>query len=203
MSINESDIELLETYLDGQMGLSEAEGLWRRLSVEKDLAAALVDLRAQREIRMAVWQSMEPSEPAAAALADRVNRSIHARTFWEYARRGVSYAVAAAACIVLGVQIGRMGPGGGTSGLAAGPAQQSAAQEVSMADHPSHGAFQVAIRDPNGNVIATPRFDTRQEAIDFVADLSSAQSRTASPAVESSERQNLGQNVVPASDEQF
>jgi hypothetical protein len=76
-------------------------------------------------------------------------------------------------------------------------------QTASAADDSSRGAFQVAIRDPSGNVIATPRFDTKQEAIDFVSALNTEQTRTAPAAVETPERRDMGQNVVPASDEQF
>jgi hypothetical protein len=205
MSMNDSDLELLETYLDGQMPLADAEGLWRRLSVEKELAAALVDLRAQRELRLAVWQGMEPSESEAAALTRRVSRAMRGRTTWEYARRGLSYAVAAAACIIVGFQVGRTGGGGNSGPVLAQAASQSSQVHLASADDSSKlGAFQVAIRDQSGDVIATPRFATRQEAVDFVGDLNAMQSRSAAPTtVEMPERHDAGANVVPVSDEQF
>ena len=37
MAMNDSDIELLHAYLDGELPVAECEGLWRRLAIEKDL----------------------------------------------------------------------------------------------------------------------------------------------------------------------
>jgi anti-sigma factor RsiW len=48
--MNRRDLELLSSYLDGQLGLSDSARLERRLSSDPDLRAVLEDLRAARGV---------------------------------------------------------------------------------------------------------------------------------------------------------
>src|SRR5437879_4444882 len=72
MRLAEDDLELLETYLDGALGVVEVEALRHRLESESELSAALEELRGQRALRQAVWQSIEPDQATADRLAWRV-----------------------------------------------------------------------------------------------------------------------------------
>jgi len=65
MPVNDNDIELLDTYLDGELPVDQCEALWRRFSDEPELALELERCRADRTIRQTVFASMEPSELAA------------------------------------------------------------------------------------------------------------------------------------------
>jgi anti-sigma factor RsiW len=198
MPLLETDFELLETYLDGQLPMSEAEGLWQRLASDKELAATLADVRAQRAIRKSVWTDMEPDDAQAMVVSRRISSAMRRQRIWDIAQRGLTYASAAAACAFVGFRIGWMShavPAGNS--LAQGP-NPSNVQNVAMNDTSTAAPVQVAIHDQNGNLIGAPRFNTRQEAMDFVNALNATQT-VASPL----ERRDPSNNVVPASDEQF
>src|SRR4051812_1334391 len=119
MTTSETDLELLEMYLDGALERDEAETLQHRLRAEPQLSAALEDLRSQRALRQTLWQSNEPDQATADRLTWRIRGAIAAeqkqpaiapkRTWntWQFARFGS----AAAACIVLGFAIGWVGRG--------------------------------------------------------------------------------------------
>jgi hypothetical protein len=192
----ESDFELLESYLDGELAVSESEGLWRRLAAEPALAAALDELRAQRTGRLALFESLEPTDQAADALCDRIDRSVRRRRNLEWTHQALRYVTAAAACIVVGFGVGWVERGNGLQG---GPGQTTPVQQVIASNQNNApggniGAVPVAIRDVNGNVIAVPQFDSVQQATQFIDDLKTSQTRAQS--------RDLGSNVVPVSDEQ-
>jgi anti-sigma factor RsiW len=197
MPISDTDLEMLETYLDGQLPLPLAEDLWRRLSQEPELSAEMDELRAQRAVRQAIWQSMEPDDVAADAMVRRVSSSIRSRRFMQQAQRWLTVAVAAAACVVVGFQLGWIEHGNGIIG--ASPAH--GVQQVAQTPQAAH-AYQVAIKDQNGNLIGTQRFDTQQDAVNFVNFLNTPQTAQ-SPTVTPMGRPNPGENIVPAADEQF
>jgi len=198
MPMDETDFELLETYLDGQLPMSDAEGLWQRLATDKEMSAALTDLRAQRALRNAIWTQMEPDDAAALAVSRRVSTAMRRQRIMDIGQRGLFYLSAAAACAFVGFRVGWMANAAplGNS-VAQGPAP-SGAQNVAMVNSATAAPVQVAIHDQNGNLIGAPRFNTRQEAMDFVNALNATQV-AASPL----ERREPGSNVVPASDEQF
>ena len=203
----DSDLDLLETYLDGDLPVSEAEGLWRRLAVEPELIAVLDELRAQRSMRMAAWTSMEPTEQAALALKQRVAGSVRRQRTLDWAYRGARYFTAAAACIVVGFGVGWGAHGAGNAGIgqntqnvqsiASGGngTQGNVMPGVATSGGNNTGGYPVAIHDTNGNLIGEPRFDSPQDATQFINALNGLQ--TKSPP------HDLGANVVPVSVEQF
>jgi anti-sigma factor RsiW len=185
--VNETDLELLETYLDGELPMSEAEGLWRRLAVEPELSAELDQLRADRADRALVWAKHEPDDAAAEAVSDRVSAAVHRRRWIEGIRRTLVYATSAAACIVVGFQIGwfERGP------MMAAPMAQSGLASAQSAGVP------VVIRDVNGNVIGTPVFASQRDVGQFYRDVNDLQQ------VSPQQDRESNQNVVPVSVEQY
>src|SRR5215207_3961398 len=76
MQLTENDLELLETYLDGELSTDEAAALRERVGASEELSGALEMLRAERATRGVVWRSFEPSALEVDRLADRLERSI-------------------------------------------------------------------------------------------------------------------------------
>jgi len=175
--MNETDLELLETYLDGELPMSEAEGLWRRLAIERELSAELDRLRASRASRIEIWGSGEPTDLETAIFVNQVKNIIRKRHGLETVRRALIYVTAAAACIAIGFNIGWVAHVPGPASVA-----QSASPDLSA----------VAIHDTNGNLVGVQRFATPQEASDFARDLNTSPQS----------QRDLGQNIVPASDDQ-
>ena len=60
MAVSEQDLELLETYLDGELSGSEVDALIDRLRTDPALATAMETAKAERQVRMAIWTSCEP-----------------------------------------------------------------------------------------------------------------------------------------------
>jgi anti-sigma factor RsiW len=177
MTVSELDLEILETYLDGELPMSEAEGLWRRLAAEPELSAALDELRASRAIRMSTWESAEPTDLETVVLVNRVKSAVRRRRGLEGVRRVLVFATAAAACIAIGFNIGWLAHVPGPSTV---PATD---QDLTT----------VAIHDTNGNLLGTQKFNSAPEAHEFVHYLNA----------QSQEQRDPSQNVVPVSDEQF
>src|SRR5690349_663987 len=107
--LSEQDLEQLEAYVDGELSTSDEDALRARLAAEPILAEAMRRVRADRDIRMAVWKGYEPDEAAVARLIARIDASVDRTTNWAYTLRNLKRVSAAAACIVLGVLIGRVG----------------------------------------------------------------------------------------------
>jgi hypothetical protein len=187
MPIADADLELLETYLDGALPMPDAEGLWRRLAMDGDFAAALEDLRVQRAVRQVVWQQAEPGETEAAAVANRVASALRRRRVFDIVNRSLSYAVAAAACVMIGFHFG---------GLQQVVAPSSGALQQSSTVPNMTVSYPLALRDPSGRLISVQNFNTPQERDQFISNVDSQ------PGPASSQR-DLSNNVVPVSDEQF
>jgi anti-sigma factor RsiW len=183
--VSDTDLELLETYLDGELPMSEAEGLWRRLAKEPELSAELDQLRADRATRSSMWESCEPDEDAARLIVGRVSASVARRRWVEGLRRSMVRVAAAAACILIGVQIGWMEHH---------PEQATQGQQLMSQVSPA--GLLVPIHDDRGNIIGVPVFQSPQEASQFTRDVNALQTQP-QPEHESN------QNVVPASDEQY
>src|SRR4051812_42070648 len=107
MSVSETDLELLETYLDDQLSAEEGDALRRRLASEPALVAAMDQLRQERELRRDVYASMESDRGT-----DHVVRAVRAAATREIVRGGrmriLRQVSAAAACLVVGLLGGWM-----------------------------------------------------------------------------------------------
>src|SRR4051812_43662603 len=108
MSMTDQDLELLEAYVDGELSGADEEELRRRLDAEPALAAALETLRAEAHVRSQVWKGYEPDEAAVRRLISRVDASVDRNTIWAHRLSKIRTYGSAAACIVVGVLIGRV-----------------------------------------------------------------------------------------------
>jgi anti-sigma factor RsiW len=187
MAVNDNDIELLDSYLDGELPMSECEGLWRRLAVEPELAAELDRLRADAATRQIVYSSLEPADDILASLQRNILKSARKESLRATYNRYVRRFATIAACLLFGVSIGWWGnatyptfahgwltPGGNSSMASAGNTLLGVAPVTSVPAAP-HGKFIVNIRDGSGQVIATQQFNTYDEAKQFVDDYAKSQ----------------------------
>jgi len=192
--VNEQDIELLESYLDGSLEAGAAEGVRARLDAEAGLRAGLDELRAEREARRGYFLAQEPEPAALERFLARVNEAIReaempverpARRLVPVWLRPAKYAVAAAACIALGLLIRPM--------VESKPAGKQLANDPNTnrtVDVRPVAMYEVTLRDQAGVVIAVQRFESMEKAQEFAGDLSRWQSR--------SERLAAGKFVVTA-----
>ena len=196
--IPSDDLETLEAHLDGALIPLEAEALGRRLAAEPALAEALDRLRAQRDVRRAVWASYEPDEPAANFAAATVLAAAVREERW---RRSVSIArraTAAAAVVVLAFAAGW---------AARGTVSPGPQQTIRTGDpHPfntsgggsGNESFPVALTDEHGNIIAVQHFNDAAKAREFAEDVGRWQSPTPRPATAPSVAPS---SLTPVSDE--
>ncbi len=82
MPVNDSDLELLHAYLDGELPTAECEGLWRRLASERELKTELDQLRADSSLRSMAWNSLEPDDRTMVRLEANIMRATSAKTSW-------------------------------------------------------------------------------------------------------------------------
>src|SRR3989442_11288579 len=117
MTTFETDLELLEMFLEGEATGAEAETLQHRLRAEPGLSVALDDRRSQRALRQSAWQSLEPDQKTADQLAWRIRGAMGTQPTSRAAGRTwnimqfARFGSAAAACIVLGFFVGWVGRG--------------------------------------------------------------------------------------------
>jgi anti-sigma factor RsiW len=177
-TITETDLELLETYLDGEVTGADAGALQHRLQAEPELSMALDDLRAQRALRQSVWQTLEPDQKTADQLTWRIRGAMQTqqqaparRTWntWQFARFGS----AAAACIVLGFFVGWVGRGHHANVSTVVAPQSNPDQSVAQVQ-------MVPVTNEYGQVVAWQPFKDPNDAKAFVEDLHRA--NTAAPA---------------------
>src|SRR4051794_11132613 len=102
MAVNETDIELLESYLDDELAPAEIEALRERLSSEPALAAAMDDLRSHRQMRSQFFASLEPSERAVERVVQSVHKSINKEIVWAERFRTFRAVGSLAACLLVG-----------------------------------------------------------------------------------------------------
>jgi anti-sigma factor RsiW len=151
-----ADLELLEVYLDGELGGPETAAVAQRLSTDPLLASTLADLRAQRALRAAVWTALEPDTRAADQLVWRVRGAAaehrHQSTAATSAVRSPArlrqntlavarWVAAAAACVVIGFSIGRIGRGAHDIAVSPTAAGTSTPNDPGAAASPLPGAF--------------------------------------------------------------
>jgi len=192
MSVSETDLELLETYLDDELSAEEGEALRRRLSSEPALVAAMDELRHDRAVRQQAFGTMELTERQALMATDSIVRSVRQAATREVARSGrmrlFRQVAAAAACIMVGVLVGWMGHSrtelaqqpmislDSANGVTSRGTGGTLVSNNSIRGG-NEGGFNVQITDDAGRVLAVQHFDTLNEAREFSNDLSRWQAR--------------------------
>jgi anti-sigma factor RsiW len=164
--VSEDEIETLENYLDGALPADEAEAVCRRLATESSLAPAMEKLRAERAARQAVWRALEPDPASADALGRRAASDAVRGDRLARASRTARRVSAVAACLALSFAGGWF-----ARGRTPVPARDDVAAAAPA------GAFQVALTDEGGNIIAVQRFSDPRKAREFAEDVGRWQSR--------------------------
>ncbi len=207
MTVSEIDLELLEQSLDGALDTQSEAALTARLKTDAHLSAALSELKSQRIVRDAVWQSIEPEQRSVDALVWRVRGAVldqkriatavvasqSHRNPWS-SWRIASFGSAAAACLVVGFFAGRAGQVGsipsqsgpivssvnsGTSGTVAVNQTPSPVGQFTRAG--STPQVLVPVSNEYGFVSWQP-FDSAEQAKSFEEDLHKSQGGTSGPA---------------------
>ena len=186
MAVSESDLELLETYLDGELADAEANAVRERLRGEPLLASALAALRDERQLRAALWAQMEPSAASVQTLMARVENKVDDHWMWASRLYKLKMVSAAAACILVGFIVGRVGkttdqPGpGGVQIVTTSNANHAPVQTVAS------GPVNVPIVNELGQVVSVRHFETQDAANEYFREQ------------EQSDKTSAG-NIVPAS----
>jgi hypothetical protein len=189
MAVHDNDIELLNSYLDGELPVPECEGLWRRLAVEPELTAELDRLRTEHDVRQTVWASLEPTDQSVARTAHQVFKAARRSELVSMFNRGMLLVSSIAALVLVGFSIGWMERSHG-SGMAAQPGAVGApsSQMASSMGQIARPPTEVSLRDASGHVFSI-RFNSQDEARQFADDIETAQRA----------REAQGENtVVPA-----
>src|SRR2546421_7995277 len=115
MPVSETDLELLETYLDDELSAEEGDALRRRLASEPVLVTAMDQLRQDRALRQQAFGTMEPADCETVAATETIVRSLRQAAtrdkVWSERRHLIRQISAAAACIIVGVLVGWFGHG--------------------------------------------------------------------------------------------
>jgi anti-sigma factor RsiW len=181
MSVSESEIELLEAYLDGELPAEESATLRQRLQGDLALASAMESLSSDRLSRIAAFRSFEPSEAVAQRVVMRIEGAVDRESIWSGRLSKLRAVSAAAACILVGFIVGWVGRGTGANGqqdnlfLANGTSANPVVAPPAAANGPTAVSF--PIRDQHGNVLGYQRFDSPQRANEFIDDLTRLQQR--------------------------
>lgn len=174
--MNEQDIELLETYLDGALEPAGVHSLERRLAAEPSLAAELQRLRNGRALRMQLWESFEPAEESSQRILDQI-QAREARRAWYWRildhRERIAAAAACIAVFLIGWQWGRnvnayrMVPSGG--------ANSQPVSLITQEQLPSSqgNVYEVRLNDASGKVVRVERFSSLQDAQRFIEEVKS------------------------------
>jgi anti-sigma factor RsiW len=164
MAVTETDLELLENYLDDALESAQVEALRARLSDDEHLRAAMEQIRRERAARKAFFASLEPDDATADALAARIRASIQQRRRFINIAAPLRYFAAAAACVAIGFF---------ARGFFDHPRPANEAQNA-----PLNATYQVTLRDQTGKIVAVQRFDSLQKAQEFATDLARWQSHS-------------------------
>ncbi|MDB5303961.1 MAG: hypothetical protein JWM97_1510 [Phycisphaerales bacterium] len=180
--VSETDLEILEAYLDDELSAGEVVRLDQRLACEPALAAALQSQRSARAVRAAVFKTTEPDDASADHFAGAVLASVRRRAWNRRLVRASKIAGAVAASIVVGVMIGWVGRGRGPEAPVASSFPHPVNTDGRLVAHtpkPADGGqtYQVALTDENGNVIAVQKFSKVEDARQFADDLGQYQAR--------------------------
>ena len=211
MSVNDEDLDLLDTYLDDELGEADVLVLRDRLGTESELSAALTRLRTARQTRKTVFASVEPDEAGVERILQNVKTQARKQQTRARFNTYYRYIGAAAACIVIGFMTGWVGrtttnPSIGIDnstdlispipvvGSSRPPTLAPNGGIGGIPSTPGGGAFSVAVTDESGRVIAVQRFNTLAEARQFAEDMNTWQARSR-PA-----REGV---IIPGSAEKF
>lgn len=187
--MSDKDLELLESYLDDELSMVQVDDLRQRLANEPELAELLADLRAQRDARVGLWASFEPSEHSVDLVLKGIRREMNRSLLIEKIGRTTRWAGSLAACVALGFVGGYLirgtgpapspntVPGGGTPVVQTGTHPDDGAivwKPGSVRDLGSSGGaangYLVSFTDDQGNLVGSQRFKTIQEAREFMRD---------------------------------
>jgi anti-sigma factor RsiW len=171
--MTDQDLELLDNYLDEALSQEEVRAVEARLT-EPEMAAELARLRDARQLRLQVWKSLEPSQSQVDRLMQRVESSLDRRSRFSFVLNNLRVIGAAAACILIGILTGWLGRSEPGLEHLAGMSDPNAANVhvVSQSLVPQRKpAYQVALRDAAGNIVAVQYFDTLENAKKFAAQI--------------------------------
>jgi hypothetical protein len=200
MPLSESDIELLEAHLDGELSSAQDAVLRNRLSSDQELANQLIALRADRTVRVEVFESFEPNDLAVKNLVLGVRKQITREAVRGDRLRILRYIGSAAAVVVFSFTAGWIGKArvatqpslgdqsapmvasnGGNTGSMDFSGDQNAGPPTLISNNLGRtlqngtrraGGYQVALTDALGHVVAVQHFDTLEEAREFTEDVS-------------------------------
>lgn len=180
--LSESDLNLLDAYLDDALSVSEVQSLDARLTEEPELASSLDSLRAERKARAAVLTTLTPCEQEAGHFSDTVIKSVRRREQMRLWMRNIRIGVSVAACLVIGFFVGWIGRGHGPviqqvvkPLTPPNPERNQSQRIIDGPKAPQVGQYQVALLDEKGKVIATHRFNKIEEVKRFADDLARSQ----------------------------
>jgi hypothetical protein len=207
MSVTETDLEMLESYLDDELPSLENDALRRRLSSEPDLTVAMDDLRRQRELRQQFFASLEPDEQSVERVIKAVRKSVTREIVFARRARALRNVGSLAACLIVGF-VGGYGLRGGRAlqqqqnqpsasiqlnapapreVVFQQPSQSPLAEPNFSLTPPGAGTiatgneftgYQVRLVDETGHVIGVKRFKTLDDARRFQSDWQNQQTQT-------------------------
>lgn len=178
MAVNDNDVELLHAYVDGELPVAECEGLWRRLTIERDLMSELDRLRADHAVRTMVWSSLEPTDHAVARLEAGIMRAARREDLMDRVHWITRMVTTVAALVLFGFTVGWLGreryivsPNLATVNSNS-PIRMAAADGPQM---PAGAKITVLVDDGSGKPIPV-QFDSMDEATRFLHDFRAPQS---------------------------
>jgi len=201
MALSETDLEVLDSYLDDELSTDEVETLRKRLSSEPELAQAMDQVRLERQSRQQFFSALEPDEAAVESLVGNIYSRVDRELLWARRARALRSVSGIAACLLVGFLGGyavRGTPGtsqnAGFGGSSTAPSAvvstdtQGANREIDFHNPTSklpsappmqRGSqgnsqlvgYEVKLTDDAGNVIGTQRFATIEQAQQFANDI--------------------------------
>jgi len=100
-AVSDQDLELLEAWLDGELSDAQVEDLRRRLSSEPQLSAVVDRLRNDRQMRSAVWQSINYSNHDVDHVINNVRVAVRRDEVWTSRLRALRQVSGIAAAIAM------------------------------------------------------------------------------------------------------
>ncbi|MGD0770773.1 MAG: hypothetical protein ABSB42_21535 [Tepidisphaeraceae bacterium] len=178
MAVNDSDLELLHAYLDSELPVSECEGLWRRLAIERDLMGELDHLREDHAVRSMVWNSLEPDDASVARLQAKLMRASRREDFMSWTGNALRIVASVAALILFGFTVGWLGRDrfNGAPSLANMPSSAPHMATAGSGGIPLTSKIAVEVHDRSGKLVTVQEFDSMEDARRFVHDVQAAQS---------------------------